>query len=170
MDWKDTSSLAHTLLKVRLFTCLCRRKHVNHGTPIDQILNDRTSILDPLCPQRDSSQEITKQSPSPPGDIGSNVQQQHATIRENGDKARQRHKSLLITNCPSSLVKDRSNKASSESDGFRPPNSNEKSHDMHLEINPLLQEVALTLSQLASICRTGKIPEVEVELLPTKVI
>lgn len=166
MDWRDTFSLAHIRYKVSLFALVPDvQKHVNR-TRIDQMVLDRKSILDPtpLSPQGASSQRITKQSSSPPGDIGSNG---HAAVRENGDKARQRqHKSLLITNSPSGLNGVRSNKASSESDWIRPANSHEKSHDMQLECNPLLQEVALGLSQLASILRTGKIPEAEVEFLP----
>lgn len=108
---------------------------------------------------------------NPPRDIGVNWQQQQqpSCAPDVGEKTgeRHQHKSLLITKSPSNLTGHRSNKASSESDFFyHPPIIQGKSHDLQLDCNPLLQEVALGLSQLASVLRG---PEAEKDVNTAKV-
>lgn len=112
------------------------------------------------------------ESPKNVTSIGVNWQQQQQQSRPQdvGEKSgeRHQHKSLLITKSPGNLIGHRSNKRSSESDFYQPPIIQGKSHDLQLDCNPLLQEVALGLSQLASVLRVGG-PEAEKEVSPAKV-
>lgn len=95
---------------------------------------------------------------------------QYPSNREAGEPLRQtQHKSLLITNSPVRLIRGNSNNPGPESDSLQPANLHKKSHDMQIECKPLLQEVALGLSQLASLVRTGKSPEAEVDVHASKV-
>lgn len=132
-------------------------------------MHERTQAHDSqhVALQKDSPPNPSTQSSNPSGSIGSAGL---PPVKEATEMSSEKqHKSFLLTNSPGSLIGARVSRESSQTQSFQPAIPNGKSHDMQLDGSPLLQEVAVGLSKLASILLTSKTPEVEAKYHPIKV-